>query len=239
MGRSGRGKHPEASSDEQIMQGVLQDKDLIKKSMNDDYIGYNSKLPCQAQLENLDTFNHLVLKYQDLLYNHAFTLMGVRQSAEDATQDGILKAFRKIESFRGGSFRCWLLKIVTNTCYDELRRLKRFSTTPLYPENENDDELDEPFWLVDPHISVAAMIEEKERSMTLRHYLNELPEYYRSVINLIDIYELDYSETASILKIPLGTLKSRLLRARLQMKRMLQNDLEPSLGFVVLDPQPI
>jgi len=75
-----------------------------------------------AKEGDLDSFNHLVLAYQNLLYSQAYRMMGEYNAAEDATQDAFITAFRKLNTFRGGSFKAWLLRIVTNLCYDELRR---------------------------------------------------------------------------------------------------------------------
>jgi len=74
-----------------------------------------------------------VLVYQDLVYNQAYRMIGEADAAEDATQDAFISAFRNLGSYRGGSFRAWLLRIVTNLCYDELRRRKRRPTVPLEP----------------------------------------------------------------------------------------------------------
>jgi RNA polymerase sigma-70 factor, ECF subfamily len=204
------------------------------ETMNSEYVAQSSQdfdLIDQAQSGSLEAFNALVLKYQSLLYNHAYTLLAIRQSAEDVTQDSILKAFRKIEQFKGGSFRSWLLRIVTNTCCDEIRRLKRQPVIDLIDENDHIGEQESPVWLVDPCPSVTAMIEQKELSRTIYQYLAELPGIFRTAITLVNLYDFDYIEAASILNIPLGTLKSRLARGRLQMRDRLQLSLEPSPIF--------
>lgn len=172
---------------------------------------------------DLDAFNQLVLEYQSLAFNQAYALLGDPALAEDATQDGFIRAFQNLGSFRGGSFRAWLLRIVTNTAYDFLRRKKRHPTEPLFPENEYGEEIESPVWLTDPGPSVEASVEEREFSNTLRQILDGLPEIYRSVITLVDLNELDYSEVAAILNVPIGTVKSRLARARLQVKEKLKD----------------
>jgi RNA polymerase sigma factor (sigma-70 family) len=91
--------------------------------------------------------------------------------------------------------------------------------------------------LVDPAISVMSMVEQKELSNILHCYLNELPDIFRSVITLIDLYDFDYSEAADILKIPLGTIKSRLARARLQMNKKLQISIDPSQNYAMFEAQ--
>lgn len=176
----------------------------------------------KATRGDLDAFNQLVLEYQSLAYNHAHALLGDRAAAEDATQESFIRAFQNLSSFRGGSFRSWLLKIVTNMSYDFMRRTKRHPTEPLFPEDENGEEMESPTWLADPSPSIEATLEEKEFSNGIYRILDELPDVYRSVITLVDLYELDYSEAAAVLKVPIGTVKSRVARARLQMKEKLK-----------------
>ena len=178
-----------------------------------------------ASSGDLDAFNQLVLHYQDLAYNHAYALLGDADSAEDATQEGFIKAFQALHSFRGGSFRGWLLKIVTNSAYDLLRRSQRHPSQPLFPEDENGEEIESASWLADPAASVQDVVERNELSSGIYKILDQLPEVYRSVITLIDINEFDYAEAAKALKVPMGTVKSRLARARLQMKEKLKNGL--------------
>jgi RNA polymerase sigma-70 factor, ECF subfamily len=173
----------------------------------------------QAVNGDLDAFNQLVLDHQDMAYHHAFVLLGDPTSAEDAVQEGFIKAFQKLGGFRGVSFRGWLLKIVTNSAYDMLRRAKRCPTQPLFPEDENGDEVESPAWLADPNASVEGNVEQAEEAKRIYQLLDELPEVYRTVLTLIDLYELDYLEAAEALKVPLGTIKSRLARARMQMKQ--------------------
>lgn len=180
---------------------------------------------------DLDAFNQLVLKYQSLAYNHAYAMLGDQVTAEDATQDSFIRAFQNLSSFRGGSFRAWLLKIVTNMSYDFMRRTKRHPTEPLFPEDEYGEEIESATWLADPSPSIEATVEEKDFSDGIYQMLDELPNIYRSVITLVDLYELDYREVAGILKVPMGTVKSRLARARLQMQKKLQGSSEYSGNF--------
>ena len=169
-------------------------------------------LVAMAARGDLDAFNQLVLCYQDLAYGQALSVMGDPAEAEDITQESFIKAFQKIRQFRGGSFRAWLLKIVTYTAYDQLRRNKRQPTTALNPEDEDGEEMESPSWLADPGPSVEVILERDELSRTIQGLLDELPESYRNVINLIDRYELDYKEAAEALGVPIGTIKSRLAR---------------------------
>lgn len=175
----------------------------------------------------LEAFNELVSTHQDMVYNLAFALLGDPALAEDAAQESFVKAFKNMSRFRGGSFRSWLLRIVTNESYDVLRQTRRHPAESLFPIDETGEEMESPSWIADPAASVENNIEQRQTSMYLRRILEELPDVYRSVITLIDIHEVDYVEAASILGVPLGTVKSRLARARHQMAAKLKG----TVGF--------
>jgi len=177
-----------------------------------------SALVHQASVGDLEAFNQLVLRYQDASYHYAYTIMGDTVLAEDVTQESFIKAFRQISNFRGEFFRAWLFKIVRNTAYDFLRQSKRHAVQSLFPEDEYGDEFESPSWIVDQSNSVEEQVEQIEDGRRLYQLLDELPEPYRSVLTLIDINELDYKEVAQILSVPVGTIKSRLARARFQMR---------------------
>jgi RNA polymerase sigma-70 factor, ECF subfamily len=174
-----------------------------------------------AAVGNLDAFNELVLAYQDMAYNHAASLTNDSSLAEDVTQESFIKAFRALSSFRGGSFRSLLLRILTNTAYDMLRRNKRHPSQRLFPVDDSNEGIESTPWLADPSISVQDEVEQHELTKILHRLLEELPGVYRNVLTLIDVHELEYGEVAQILNIPLGTVKSRLARARMQIKEKL------------------
>ncbi|HEX2698529.1 MAG TPA: sigma-70 family RNA polymerase sigma factor, partial [Anaerolineales bacterium] len=178
---------------------------------------------------DLDAFNTLVLHYQDALFNTALRILGDEDQAADATQDAFLSAFRGLNSFRGGSFKAWLLRTVTNACYDELRRKKRRPTTPLEPDTKDGDEIDSPRWLADPKLSPEQELEADELEHAIQHCLENLPVEFRTVVVMADIQGLDYVEVATTVRVPLGTIKSRLARARLRLRECLQ-------GFAELLP---
>lgn len=180
------------------------------------------KLIADASHGDLQAFNELVLIYQNMAFHHAYSLLGDPAIAEDATQESFIKAFQAVNRFRGGSFRSWLLKIVTNTSYDMLRRSGRYASQSLFPEDENGEEIESPSWISDPSASVQDAVERSESAKELYSKLDELPAVYRSVLTLVDLYEMDYEEAARTLNVPLGTIKSRLARARLQMQEKLK-----------------
>ena len=167
---------------------------------------------------DLDAFNRLVFAYQDMLYGQAYRMMGEKYAAEDATQEAFVSAFKKINSYRGGSFKAWLLQIVTNACYDELRRRKRRPTTQLEPVNDENEPIESPSWLTDPGESPEQAAQRSEIRSALEHCLQHLPIDSRAVVLLVDIQGLDYTEAANVIGRPLGTVKSRLARARVRMR---------------------
>lgn len=175
-----------------------------------------------AQNGNLDAFNTLILHYQDNVFNAARRIMGDDDLAADASQEAFISAFKGIASFRGGSFKGWLMRIVTNACYDELRRKKRRPTTPLEPETDDGEEMDSPRWLADPGMTPDQHAEADEVEHAIQHCLDNLPLEFKTVVVMADIQGLDYIEVATAVHVPLGTVKSRLARARLRLRECLQ-----------------
>ncbi len=175
-----------------------------------------------AQHGDLEAFNRLVLAYQEALFGTALRILNDADLASDATQEAFLSAFRGLNGYRGGSFRAWLLRTVTNACYDELRRRRRRPTSPLVPLDGDDEEVETPRWLADPHLSPEDQLEQAELEHAIQHCLDGLPADFRTVVVLADIQGLDYAEVAAVLRKPIGTIKSRLARARLRLRECLQ-----------------
>lgn len=175
-----------------------------------------------AQQGDLEAFNRLILSYQDRVYNQAFRVLGEYQSADDATQEAFISAYKNIRTFRGGSFRAWLLRIVTNACYDELRRKKRRPTTPLEPVDDEGEEIESPHWIADPGELPEDNVARSELANAIQACLDQLSDDFRVVVVLVDVQGLDYLEASEIIGKPLGTIKSRLARARNRMRDCLQ-----------------
>lgn len=176
-----------------------------------------------AQKGDLDAFNTLILHYQDTVFNTAVRILGDEDLAQDAAQEAFISAFRSISTFRGGSFKAWLMRTVTNACYDELRRQKRRPTTPLEPETSDGEEIDSPKWLADKGMTPAQKAEADELEHAIQHCLDALPTEFRSAIVLADIQGMDYTEVAAASKVPIGTIKSRIARARLRLRECLRS----------------
>jgi RNA polymerase sigma-70 factor (ECF subfamily) len=171
-----------------------------------------------ARNGDLDAFNSLVLAYQDRIYHQAYRMLSDPVVAADATQDAFISAYRKLNTYRGGSFLAWLLRIVTNACYDELRRRKRHPTVPLEPKDNENQEIESPRWMVDPGESPEEAAERLELGRAIQHCLIRLAPDFRAVAILVDIQGLDYQAAAQVLGCALGTVKSRLARARLSIQ---------------------
>ena len=176
-----------------------------------------------AQRGDLEAFNHLVLRYQNLLFGIALRLLNDEDVASDAVQEALISAFRRFHTFRGDSLRSWLARVVVNACYDEMRRKRRQHSVPLEQYNAEGDEIETSFWLVDPQSDPEVQYEASELEGAIQRSLNKLPSIYRLILVLVDIEGLSYEEAALAAHVPVGTVKSRLARARLQMQKSLQS----------------
>ena len=124
---------------------------------------------------DLDAFNDLVLLYQDIAYNTAYRIMADSSAAADATQEAVISMYRKLDGYRGGSFKSWFLRIVTNACYDELRRQKRRPTTPLEPVNPEDgEEMESAEWLRSDEPQPEEAFDTAELEHALQHATTEM-----------------------------------------------------------------
>ncbi len=172
-------------------------------------------------------FNQLVLLYQGMAYNVAYRIMADPDAASDATQDAFLSAYKAMRKFRGGSFKAWLLRIVTNACYDQLRRKKR------RPSSSLDDlpvEADHSQYMQDPAEQPDEYVERQELGSTIQAGISTLPVEQRTVLVLSDVQGLSYNEIAEVTGLSLGTVKSRLSRGRARLRDYLveQRELLPS-----------
>jgi RNA polymerase sigma-70 factor, ECF subfamily len=182
----------------------------------------SARLIEQAKRGNLDAFNELVLAYQDSVYRQAFWIMGEEEAAEDATQEAFIRVYRNLNTYNGGPFRPWILRIATNYCLDQLRRMKVRKSIPLETMDDYDEEIENPTWLRDPGESVEEILERADEQARLAQCINRLSPEAKAAIILVDIQEMDYDEAATTMGVPLGTFKSRLSRARVQLQKILK-----------------
>ena len=179
------------------------------------------RLIAAAKKGDLAAFNQLVLLYQGQAYNIAYRLLGDADAAADATQDAFIKAYQRLHQLRGGSFRSWLLRIVTNTCYDVLRKRSRYPTEPLEPQGEDEESDRLARWQSDAETPEEIALRHEIRRVVQEGLLTLSPEH-RTVVVLSDIEGLSYEEIAQVLNVPVGTVKSRLSRARARLRDYLR-----------------
>ena len=171
----------------------------------------------------LDAFNQLILLYQDYLFNLAVRILGDEAMAEDAVQETMISAFRKLSTFRGETLKPWLTRIMVNVCYDALRGQNRRPTVPLERKSEDDQEMEPGRWMKDPSPDPEEDCESRDMVRAIETCLQSLTPDFRTVLVLVDVEAYSYEEAAMLLAIPLNTVKSRLARARMKMAQELQN----------------
>lgn len=197
-----------------------------------------NSLIVSAQNGDMDAFNMLVLNYQDMLYRVALRIVHDECIAEDALQEAMIHAFRHIRSFRGGNFKSWLARVTVNASYDELRRGKRHNGVPLELFTNEGDEVESPDWMRDPTTDPEERAEESELQRALQTCIKSLVPDYRLMVILVDVEGMSYEEAAQVARVPVGTVKSRLARARMQLRKTLQGyrGLLPSIYQMDLMP---
>lgn len=181
--------------------------------------GDDEALVRAAQHGDLDAYNRLVRTYERQAYAVALRLMRQPELAEDVTQDAFIQAYRALDTFRGGSFRAWLMRIVTNRCYDVLRSATRRAADSL------DDQMFEaaPHWssIAAPDDPVGRAIE-AELGRLLEGALADLPDDQRLAVVLCDMQGYTYEEAAESMGVAIGTVKSRLSRARSALRAVIR-----------------
>lgn len=164
-----------------------------------------------CQQGHTEFFGDLVARYQTRIYNMAYRMLHSREEAEDITQETFLKVFRALATFKGDRFSPWIYKIASNLCLDYLRR-RRPSTvsldSPVGPDGDIPREIADETRLLEDTVLAGALGFDVQRA------IDALPPKYRTVVVLRHIEDLTYEEIADILALPLGTVKTRLFRAR-------------------------
>ncbi len=176
-----------------------------------------------AQQGDMEAFNALVLNYQDMLYRVALRIVHDECIAEDAMQEAMIHAFRHIRSFRGGNFKSWLARVTVNASYDELRRGKRHLAMPLEQFTSEGEEIESPEWIRDLSAGPEERAESSEVQRALQQCIKALMPDYRLMVILVDMEGMSYEEAAHVARVPVGTVKSRLARARMQLRKSLQS----------------
>jgi len=178
--------------------------------------GIDAALVEEALGGRLEAFNQLVVRHQDHLFALVYRLVPDRDQVADAVQEAFFNAYRNLASFRGGSVKSWLGRIAVNAAMDMQRARRRRPSQP-YPEFE-DDSWQPP---AEKDVEPESMALATERSKALARALGDLPAEQRNCIVLFDVEGYDYAEIAAIMHIEVGTVKSRIHRGRLSLRRAL------------------
>ena len=164
-----------------------------------------------------DAFAELMRRHEDLVFGTCLRLVRDRELALDTTQEVFITVFRKASRFRGESaFTTWLYRIAVNASYDQLRKTSRRRTVPLPEQHDPADD------------SASAPFESVELRPSVLDALSRIPEEFRAAIVLMDAQGLSVAETAGILDVPPGTVKSRVFRARRLLAKELGNLMDDS-----------
>lgn len=178
----------------------------------------------RAQNGDSKAFELLIEAHFKKIYNIAYRIAGNPDDASDMTQEVMIKLFRNINSFGGNSkFSTWVYRVATNTCLDELKKLRRHSTYSINSEiNTGDGEF--LYEVEDTSPTPDLEVERSELADMVAKAITALNPEHRAIITLRDIQEFSYEEIANILNISEGTVKSRISRARMQLKKILERD---------------
>jgi len=182
--------------------------------------GYPDDLPLIARFKDGDStaFEELVLKSQDRIYNLCRNMLGNTHDAEDAAQDTFIKAYQKLKDFNPkASLYTWLYRIAVNTCLDYK---KRPFFESFFKKSKGEEFVDE---LSSDWPSPEKLYESKQIGLALHNSIRKLPSKLRTAIVLKEIEGLSYEEIADILEVSIGTVKSRISRAREELKRLMKN----------------
>ncbi|HLZ24175.1 MAG TPA: sigma-70 family RNA polymerase sigma factor [Ktedonobacterales bacterium] len=189
-----------------------------------------SGLIARSQKGDTRAFNQLVETHQAGAYALALRMLGDPEAAADVTQDAFFSAFRAIGSFKGVSFRAWLLRIVSNGCYDYWRAQGRRPATSLEAALEDDRDGEAaaqssdarlPRAMIDPSWDPERVALKAEMIEQIQAALLKLPPEQRLAVILSDIQGMPYDEIARVMNTSLGTVKSRISRARTHLRGLL------------------
>jgi RNA polymerase sigma-70 factor (ECF subfamily) len=180
----------------------------------------------RSQSGDTGAFNELIKLYEKAVFNFAYRLTSDYDDANDVAQDAFIRAFNAIHSFRGdSSFTTWLFRITTNVFLDE-RKKRRAHPAQSLDEYVTVGENSVAKQVEDHAPGPEAIATDKERTLAINRAIQKLPEYQRAMVVMYHLEQKAYEEIAEILEIPIGTVKSRLNRARLALKDLLAADRE-------------
>src|SRR5690348_3467359 len=173
--------------------------------------------PDQSPKEEVMSFEAMMLPHMDAAHNLARWLLRNEQDAQDVVQEAYLRAFKSFSGFHGSNGRAWLLTIVRNTAYTLLKKNRAVDLTTTFDEEIHASGRES--------VSPAAMLEHAEDAELIKNAMDELPAEFREILTLRHQEELSYQEIGEMLKIPVGTVMSRLARARAKLREYLASQM--------------
>lgn len=185
----------------------------------------DDELVRQAQQGDRNAFNRLVGRHQTLMYNIAYRVMGDPDRAADATQDAFVSAYKKLGQYTGGNFRAWMARIVKNQCYDLLRYENRRPAASLEALMLTQDDPTPDMQQQSPSRPDEETLQ-AEVAEWLQKVILQLPHDQRVTLVMADVHGYSYEEIAEVTEVELGTVKSRLARARRKVRELLQSHSE-------------
>ncbi len=188
--------------------------------MNSPYIYTDEELIARFQKGDEQAYVELVNRYRDRLLNFAYRFVNDEEQAEDVVQDTLLKLYTHRHYYRNiAKFSTWIYTIAGNLAKTELRKRKRHKVTNLSQMGRQEQEYELPATEAETGQKVDGHYAGKQ----IQQAIQMLPLHFRTVIILRDIQELSYEEISNIVDVPLGTVKSRINRARLQLQKALKD----------------
>ncbi len=186
------------------------------------------ELIARVKTGDADAFSKLICGYEQKLFAFAYRMLSDSHDAEDALQEALLRAYRKIDSFSGdAAFSTWLYTILNNVCLDVLRKRKRTGDKTHLSINQTSREEDEyELQIEDDAPGPYDSYRKKAAMQALQQAIDQLSEEHRAVIVMRDIDGLEYDEIAKITGASLGTVKSRISRGRLALRKILEKNRE-------------
>ena len=181
----------------------LADEEVIKKFQQGDLVA----------------FDVVVARYKEQLINYVYTFVGDKSDAEDIVQDTFVKIYRFKQSYKNiAKFSTWIYTVAGNLAKSELRKRKRQQLYPISSLNNGDNE----FEAVETRINSDEMTDSSVKKDLIKKAIMTLPEHYQDVIRMREIENLSYEEIASLTKLPIGTVRSRINRARIRLQNKLK-----------------
>ena len=187
-------------------------------NMKDDFKLSDEKLIALFQSGDINAYNELVERYKERLFNFVLRYFNNKEQAEDVVQDTLIKLYTHASYYKNvAKFSTWIFTIAKNNALTELRKNKRKRTESLWTEDGNPLDINSKEQSLDQKTHNEFAINQ------LNKFLDEIPENFRMAVVLRDFQELSYDEISKILEIPIGTIKSRINRGRIQLAEKMKH----------------